>query len=425
LGEAGEADRDSRNIDSLKLIASMVPDGAMLRYHVLFDRQATFAAFQQQDISGIKSHIDFVPFNFCDLWAQKVFVNGSYNDWDIHYTPLDRDPLTPDSEKRVPLVILGMSDIGIALGVQAAHICHFPNFFTKGIKTRITFIDENARQEMEMLKEHYRYLFEECDWSYRDAGSPDRFDNKAAKEKFTDLEFEFIKGRAEQDKVQSYLSGLSSQENTLLTIAVTLPDSARALASALYLPPEVYESGTQILVRQELSYATVTMLSGEIPGVTYWKYRNLHPFGMFTNTYDVERAYDLIPMMINYTYNIASADEERTVTEFDEAAMQEKCLELEKQNTASALKASNRYCAASIPVKMRSIGIQSGVELNGRSDLLRGACGTQQLGRGKTAYGFPCARAGRIRIKFRWQSVRRNTSRVLFIMIYARIMPGQ
>jgi hypothetical protein len=366
LGEGGEADRDSQNIECLKLIASLAPNtDKPLRCHVLFDRQATFAAFQQQDILNKeeRKRLDFVPFNFCDVWAKKVFVDCRYNNGEIVYTPLDREPLTRDSGKHVHLVILGMTNMGVALGLQAAHICHFPNFITKGIKTRITFIDENAKQEMECLKGHRRHLFEETGCFYWDVDANLRFDNTASKKKFTDFEFEFIQARFEQEEIQDYLADLSVREDTLLTIAAALEDQACALAAALYMPPAVYDSGTQILVRQELSYATVTMLSQEIPGVDYRKYRNLRPFGMFANAYDVDRAGDFIPMLINYTYNVASADEERTLTEFDLDAAREAWRRLEEQNTASALKASNRYCAASIPVKMRSIGLKPGVEL--------------------------------------------------------------
>jgi hypothetical protein len=74
---------------------------------------------------------------------------------------------------------------------------------------------------------------------------------------------------------------------------------------ALYMPPEVYESKTQILVWQDRAYATVSMLSEKLKGVEYRKYRNLRPFGMLANTFDLDRAEDLLPMKIKYTYDMA------------------------------------------------------------------------------------------------------------------------
>jgi hypothetical protein len=366
FGEQGEDDRDSRNIECLKLLAAELSGtNKNVRCHVLFDRQATFVAFQQQDIPKIREHIDFIPFNFCDHWAKKVFADCEYGAGGITYTPLDRGPITEDSEKQVHLVILGMTNMGIALGIQAAQLCHFPNSFTKGIKTRITFIDENAEKEMDFLKGKMRSLFDEIDYFYWDVDSGTKTDNTKTKEKFTDFEFEFVRGRFECDEIQAYLAELAGRENTFLTIASAQQDSATALAAALYLPSAVYENETQILVYQESSYAVVDMLSQKAPDGAYRKYRNLYPFGMLGGAYDAAEADDLLPMMINYTYNNTS--DGSFVRDFPiENIRKSWLLGWKPSDTVSALKASNRYCANSIPVKQRCLGITAGVELTER-----------------------------------------------------------
>ena len=307
FGEQGEDDRDSLNIECLKLLSSeLASANKNVRCHTLFSRQATFAAFLQQDITNIREHIDFIPFNLCDHWAKKVFVDCEYSVGGITYKPLDREPITEDSEKQVHLVILGTTNMGIALGMQAAQLCHFPNFFTKGIKTRITFIDENSEKEMDFLKGKTRSLFDEIDYFYWDVDSGSRMDNTKTKEKFMDFEFEFIRGRFERDEIQAHLAELAGRENTFLTIASALHDSAAALAAALYLPSAVYESESQILVYQESSYAVVDILSQKAPDGVYRKYRNLYPFGMQSAAYDAAEADDLLPMMIKYTYDNTS-----------------------------------------------------------------------------------------------------------------------
>ena len=50
--------------------------------------------------------------------------------------------------------------MGIALAIEAAHIAHFPNFKTHRKKTRITFIDREARREMDFFMGRYRHLFD-------------------------------------------------------------------------------------------------------------------------------------------------------------------------------------------------------------------------------------------------------------------------
>jgi capsular polysaccharide biosynthesis protein len=147
-------------------------------------------------------------------------------------------------------------------------------------------------------------LFEETGWSYKEADLKTRRSNPNQKEKFTDIEFEFIQAAFEQETIQKYLAELSLQENTLLTIAVAIQQHpAASLAVALYMPPEVYESKTQILVWQDRSCTTVSMLSEKLKG--YRKYRNLRPFGMLANVFDLDRAEDLLPMKIKYTYDMA------------------------------------------------------------------------------------------------------------------------
>jgi hypothetical protein len=361
LGEAGEEDRDSRNIECLRILHAMLAgSGKYIRCHVLFNRQATFTAFQQQDIQEIKETIDFVPFNFCNIWAQKVFVDLEYNKGEITYLPLDHSPISSDSDKKVHLVILGMTNMGVALGVEAAQLCHFPNYISKGIKTRITFIDENADRELDFFKGRFRHLCNEADCFYKDIDGGTGFDNVSVKEKFTDVEFEFIKGRFEQEEIQSYLAGLSLQTDTFLTIAVAIGDSPAAAACGFYLPEQVYNSDTQILIRQELSYATVSMLAEG--GGEYRKYKNVKPFGMLKNSYDLERADDLLPMMVKYTYDNTSED--AVIKDFPaETIRQNWTRNWKKTDNVSALKASNRYCADYMYVKQRSLGIKTGEEL--------------------------------------------------------------
>ncbi|MHC6204324.1 hypothetical protein ACYULU_14185 [Breznakiellaceae bacterium SP9] len=121
----------------------------------------------------------------------------------------------------------------------------------------------------------------------------------------------------------------------------------------------MYEGETQILVHQESSCAVADILSQKAPGAAYRKYRNLHPFGMLGGAYNADDADDLIPMMIKYTYDNTSDDS--FVRDFPKEAIRKNWL-----NDSVGNKMSNRYCANSIPVKVRSLGIKAGVELTER-----------------------------------------------------------
>jgi len=367
LGETDEYDNDSLDVECIKkihYILSKKTAGRIIRCNVLFECQSTFALFQRRDIDYLKDRIDFVPFNYYELWAQKVFVEGIYESPEkselygkIEYMPLDREGIHAGSDRKVQLVVMGMSRMGVALGVQAAHLCHFPNFVTKGIKTRITFIDENADVEMNYMMGRYRPLFDEADVYYRELNRSDmmnagmmkdeavRICPRTAKETFTDIEFEFIKARVEYPAIQDYLSALSGNGHIYLTIAVCFSFPPKAIASGLYLPDAVYDNGVQVLIRQEIPFFTLDVLTKE------GKYRNVKPFGMLENCYDLYKADDRIPMMVNYVYSKDIPEQ------FPEGK-----IEAMWRGLPVAHKWSNRYHADSIRFKIRSFGIDDTVE---------------------------------------------------------------
>ena len=365
LGENDEYDNDSLDLECLKkmhAILSEKSDGRIIRCNVLFECQSTFALFQRQDIDRLKDRIDFIPFNYYEMWAQKMFVDGTYENSEngglrIDYTPLDREGIHANSDKKVHLVVIGMSDMGVALGTQAAHLCHFPNFVTKGIKTRITFIDENADVEMNYMRGRYLHLFDEADVYYREVSRSNMMNGSVmkdeavrinTKETFTDIEFEFIRARSEYPAIQEYIAGLSGNRNLCLTIAVCFTFPPKAVASGLYLPDEVYDNDIPVLVRQEIPYCALDMLTKE------GKFRNIKPFGMLGNCYDLAKADDRIPMMVNYVYSKGIPEmfpEEEMVTMW--------------RGLRTAHKWSNRYNADSIKFKMRSFpNLVSGEKLS-------------------------------------------------------------
>ena len=391
LGENDEYDNDSLNIECIRIIYAILAKQIIvdkIRCHVLFEYQSTYAVYQREDLFRLKDRIDFFPFNFYEMWAQKVFVDRTYDCQEkdkisekLTYTPLDREGIKADSEQKVQLVVIGMSSMGVALGVQAAHLCHFPNFVTKGIKTRITFIDEHADREMNFLWGRYQHLFNETDIYYREVKKDEMFAdgimNKevvkinppASKETFTDLEFEFIKARVEYPVIQRYLAGLSCKRDIYMTIAICFYFPPKALAAGLYLPNEIYSNNIPVLVQQEMSYCTLDMLSKE------GKYRNVKPFGMLDNCYDLKKADDLIPMMVKYMYDETCKKDETgemkmaVIKNFPPDVMR-KCwdnwidLKGKESRNITALKWSNIYHANMTQVKKRSLNILPGQELS-------------------------------------------------------------
>ena len=365
LGENNEYDHDSLNIECLKKIKFILEKKKAThgkRCNVLFEYQSTYAIFQQQDLTAtVEPWIDFVPFNFHEVWAQKVFVDGRYVSPDhkseIKYQWLDRDDVTLDSQKTVHLVIAGMSRMGVALAVQASHLCHFPNYIKDNSrKTRITFIDENADVEMNFLKGCYRHFLEEVAHTYEDIENPSKNESVYSDDFFTDIEWHFVKGRIEHPDIQAKIVDWSNDENTILTIAICFSFPPLAISSGLYLPDVVYDNHIPVLVQQQTSASILSML-GESA-----RYKNVKPFGMLDNAYDLNRADDLLPMMVKYVYDNTTA--ETAIDSFPSIKMKENWGKWDKDNNISALKWSNRYCANSIYVKQRLVNFNGGEALN-------------------------------------------------------------
>lgn len=358
IGESGEEDRDSMNLEAMGLIAELCGKGNRLKplpVAVQFEYQTTFSAFQVANLAEQWcGQIDFYPFNFYELWAKKVFVSHSYihNNERIDYPLLDREPITYDSEKTVHLIILGMSHMGVAMGTFAAHLLHFPNFCRDhSKKSRITFIDARADSEMNSFRNRYRSLFEISSTLYKDYSKtdiseeiipPTYFSGKDAD--FLDVEFEFIKGKVESSAIQAYLQEAAMDDCCLTSIIVCLKKPSQNMEVGLSLPSEVYDKSIPVFIHLKPSEALLTMLNRSVKE-GYSKYSNLYPFGMLDNCYDLD--YDKLELAqwINYSYALP--------TEKDEPSLLWRRL-------STALQWSNLYMAYSKDFKLRSFQNRNG-----------------------------------------------------------------
>ena len=164
--DGGESPHDALNMKCVNLLAAELSkhSGAHRKVcKVLFEYQTTFSIFQFSDIPReVRDRLVFIPFNRYECWAQRVMVDGSYADLTfpggaVSYTPLDGfGGLSSDSEEFVHFIVVGMSKMGVAMGIEAAFQAHYPNF--RKARTRISFIASDADREMEFLKGRYHFL---------------------------------------------------------------------------------------------------------------------------------------------------------------------------------------------------------------------------------------------------------------------------
>lgn len=324
-----ESYHDTMNMNCLKLISENIKNAEHFNKYnrlicrVMFEYQTSFNILQVTDIDGEK--IDFKPFNYYETWAQKVLICQELQDVrNCEYLPLEGfDGIKSDEDVFVHLVVVGMSRMGLAMAIEAAHLAHYPNFDTNRKRTRITFIGTSMEQEknffMGRFKEmfsvtRHRYVAEATKWIYNDfrtyswqnplayCDSNSLYCDDSCGDDFTDLEWEFINGSIENPNIQQYLADAAACKTAKLTIAVCIPENSRAIAAAAYLPDSVYKSAStlQVLVYQRLNNDLLSQIN---QNKRY--HAKLRAFGMNSTCYNFEfvELSEFIAKRVNEAYN--------------------------------------------------------------------------------------------------------------------------
>lgn len=386
LIDGGETSHDSMNMKCVNLIAAELNGSKAEREEekvrtgrstrkvckVMFEYQTTSSLFQFSDISDdIKDNLIFIPFNRYESWARKVIVEGACGN--IEYSPLEGSGIPEDSSEFVHFVIVGMSKMGTAMGVEALKQAHYLN--SKKARTRITFIDTNADKEMGFFKGRYSNMFELMRSRYLDMTASDCKGDYDAKwsdpmmkddcrwkhladngENFIDVEMEFIKGDVASDAVRKCLVTMAANENAKLTVAVCLTRTHQAVAASLYLPLELYRSARlqQVWVYQMESEDILSNISTVGNDLRYEKIR---PFGMVFGEYMNDRSLYLKAMLVNVAYDISNGYNKvgwpqnisvKSDKGYEEARRQWKKLSVDKGW-------SNRFFADSMYIKIRNV----------------------------------------------------------------------
>lgn len=388
LGDSGEIDdveyyHDSMNVDCLYLTGIICKEHQRpepLPCHMLMEYRSTFNVFQCSDIpKDIKEYVDLHPFNFYETWARKVLVmnkasrilsnSGMYPDSEIHYRPLDYKHIDYNSNNYVHLVIIGMSRMGEAMAIEAAHIAHFPNFIRdKKKKTRITFIDSNAREEMDKFKQSFPHLFDVSYSRFIDAetgtetlSAPlDKYAGLGTD--FIDTEWQFVHGRAESESVKNLLCSWAEDPDALMTVAVCLNLTHTSIATAMYLPDSILSKDIPVLVQQRITSAIIDNISGGTETEEkYYKYRNLRPFGMLCECLTLDNTLQEQAKRVNYVYTLTGKHTDGNLdTEVTGDTDNQKCNEAWnklKNEYPIVNQWSNIYHICTIPTKLRSINI--------------------------------------------------------------------
>lgn len=282
IGEPEEEDTDSKNILSLSLLKNRIAGGEQtVECYFLCSHLDTLRILQLQT-EPLPKQLHLTAMNTAESWAQRVLVNKD------GYPALNRHPHPSGEDKEyVHLVLIGASQMSYALAFTTAHMAHYPNFITRGLRTRITIVDPQMDTNSYFLRSHYHSLFRlarctEMRWEQGKDGA------KMIKETyvpepeydFLDLEWQFITAQPEEPQFRELLSQWSTDEQQMLTIAVCFDDMHANLATALYLPDSVMTRQLPVLVYQSSNSALAEWTKD------FTRFKNIYPFGMREDCYD-------------------------------------------------------------------------------------------------------------------------------------------
>jgi hypothetical protein len=332
----------------------------------------TYAAFKTSDIFSDqmkKLGIEFIPYNFYTGWAKQVFVKRQYRGG--RYPAVYGKGITPDDPKRVHLVFVGTTNFAVAFAMEAAHLLHFPNFVSKGVKTLITFIDINADKEKEEFVTRNRHLFEVLD----------------DQSNFLDLEFEFIQGDIFSRPIQELVKTWATSNEEYLSIFLAMSNQRQNYVMGMNMPDEVYDNEVPIFIRQDKSDNLVTNLRNADAGKEFpyslvksgalvttnrhARYANIYPFGMNDTAYCADERALRQAKLINYLYDTADYSKYKFQSIETLESLAEKKIKADADERwaklSVALKWSNLYSAYALETKAATLRAMRGFDIDDRS----------------------------------------------------------
>lgn len=301
LGEGREAGRDSKNLECAKAVKemrSMSHQDKVLHVNVQFDKPTSYSTIKRITIPKYYYKNDqgdemtyIRPFNFYENWGRLLWGTCQIEG----YPTLDRGMMVEKdakkglvlTDKHVHLVIVGFSEMGVALLLEALRVCHYPNYneISGANKTLITVVDPRMNELLPRFKSEYPYL-----------------------NQITDIEIEYKTCQIEEAEMRRELDNLANQKDAIITIAICFDDADSSLSAALTLPDSLYyhiidgkivpNTDVEILVRQEIKSGLADLLDEE-----NGKYANVKIFGTLDKGIDDNLLDDKMAIIINAHYH--------------------------------------------------------------------------------------------------------------------------
>lgn len=358
IGEDGDIEHDAANVDCWNRVRNLRTGSATMAQCYLYLLNDASAKLFHKLPQYAHNCLETTIINHYEAIAQQLL---SGDEEGSERRTLDRGLVTMGSDRYVHFVIAGMTPIGYALANTAAHLCHFPNFDETSehpIRTKITFVDAHADEEMESFVSLHQPLFALSHRVYRDgAGKCLEYGPDRDLGDFLDVEWEFIKGAVVDGWVRKMLESSAADDRQVLSVALCGEDPEANMEQAVSLPAAFYripeeEAGSAdspvVYVYQPANGAILDMAR-----MSVLRYRNVLPFGMDAGSYDpmlVQRV--AAAKRLNYLCQKEGSGKEFVSMPVDS----EVCDDMWRQLSFDE-KMSNIYAANASNTMLRSLGL--------------------------------------------------------------------
>ena len=274
------------------------------KINLFLNEQASFTLISNRSTSVSKGILDMnhrlKVLNSDENWARKILI-------DIDKSWVDRSlymrdykyPITK-SDNYVHLVIFGMTDAGEIIAKTAALSCHFPNFISKGIKSKITVIDNDFTKHRGILGGRYSDFMNMCHYSFRrikDGTSMTISSHVPDNElDLLDIEWEFIESASDDALLQNKLVEWCNSRNEILTTVICNSNDAVNINIAMGLPRVFFDNNIPIWLHVKTEYSLSAFLIDS-------RYNNIIPWGMLDKFPEPNKWIDSTAKLLNYFFS--------------------------------------------------------------------------------------------------------------------------
>lgn len=230
IGEDEETEHDDKSLVAWNYLTQICANATknILCFLTLDSFNAT-EVFQYSKIKPKSNLLLVDTVNEYEYMAEQLLINEKTS-----FLPI----IKSGSDEQANIVIIGTGPMAQAIAYTVAHLCHYPNFTEKGIKTRITFIGSDMRNWKRHLEASRPTLFKMSKYRFLSSGGTNN-EYLPEGDDFLDVEWQFIEGEANADVARKYMEEVAGETTRII---ICEKSSSQAQATALHLPKLVYET---------------------------------------------------------------------------------------------------------------------------------------------------------------------------------------